>query len=153
MVTTKLLSFLYSYIELFSFCGLKGIWCVTIPRTIIPCCFIHPRIKSWSMTSSLDFLFYFDPYPILDMFLLISIVCGDPFDVPFLLPKTCCNSFLVFKKNGFMLSFFYNSIIFLPHYFQHFFKHTLLYFNVEAINICQRSKCIVLSFSFIHTPL
>jgi hypothetical protein len=60
---------------------------------------------------------------------------------------------LVFKKNGFMLSFFYNSIIFLPHYFQHFFKHTLLYFNVEAINICQRSKCIVLSFSFIHTPL
>ncbi len=58
-------SFLYfSYTKLFLLCGLKGICCVTILGIVTIGCFIFLRIYFWGLTSSLDFLFNSNPFPI-----------------------------------------------------------------------------------------
>ncbi len=78
----------YSYTKLFSLCGLKGIWRVTILGTVTIGCLVFLHIYFWSLTSSLDFLLNSNPSLISTCF-FFPIVYGNPLDAPLLLSKTC----------------------------------------------------------------
>jgi hypothetical protein len=65
--------FCCSCIKLFSFYGLERIWCVTTLGTMTPSCLSLPHIYFWSLTSSLDFLFCSNPFPI-SLLILLSFI-------------------------------------------------------------------------------
>jgi len=71
-----------SYDELVSLCGLEGTCFVTNLGVVTPNDFVLPFINFWGQTSSLDFIFCYDPSLVSNLFFLFSMVCGDPIKAP-----------------------------------------------------------------------